>query len=73
MPDPSLHGNNDACPACDLRRADLDLAPIDREPVPCNACGGTGWIPLSPAEITRRTAEHARQHHWPAFDARNRP
>lgn len=31
MPDETLHGNHDPCPACELQRQEQDLAPIDRE------------------------------------------
>jgi hypothetical protein len=70
MPDPSLHGNNDPCPACEMRREHADMKPIDREPIPCNVCGGEGWLPLSEAEIVRRTCEEARRIYWPEFERR---
>ncbi|MDH2325975.1 hypothetical protein QCN27_03750 [Cereibacter sp. SYSU M97828] len=70
MPDHTLHGNHDACPACAMRREEIDTRAIDRESVPCNMCGGDGFIPLPPAEIVRRTVEHARVHYWPAVEAR---
>lgn len=76
MPDFTLHGNHDPCPACALRREAIFAAaggavPIAFGEVPCNACGGTGMIALSAAEIVARTAEEARRIYWPAFDARN--
>ena len=58
------------CPACELRREGLDLTRIDREDVPCNACGGTGLIPIPPEEIVRRAAEAARRDYWPMMEAR---
>lgn len=70
MPDPSLHGNHDPCPACEMRREHADFAPIDREPIPCNVCKGEGWLPLSEAEIVRRTCEEARRIYWPEFERR---
>ena len=75
MPDFTLHGNHDPCPACDLRRAAIfaraGAVPIPIGAVECNLCGGTGMIALTPAEITARTAEEARRTYWPAFDERN--
>lgn len=70
MPDASLHGNHDACPACEMRREVQDTRPIDRPEVPCNVCKGTGHIPLSSAEIVRRTCEEARRVYWPEFERR---
>lgn len=70
MPDPTLHGNHDRCAACELRREVEDSAPINRPVIPCNVCGGVGYLPLSSAEIVRRTVEEARRIYWPAFDAR---
>lgn len=70
MPDPDLHGNHDPCPACALRREVLGAAPIDHGSVACNVCGGTGYLPLSEAEIVARTCEEARRIYWPAFDRR---
>ena len=67
MTDPTLHGNHDACPACELRREMQDTAPISRPEVPCNVCGGWGFLPLSDAEIVRRTCEELRVYWetWP--------
>jgi len=67
MTDPTLHGNHDACPACELRREMQDTAPISRPGIPCNVCGGTGMLPLSDAEIVRRTCEELRAYWetWP--------
>ena len=71
MPDETLCGNHDPCPACDLRREALGKVPIGFGDVPCNTCGGKGFLPLSAAEIVERTADEARRTHWPAFDERN--
>jgi hypothetical protein len=68
--DPDLHGNHDQCPACEMRREALGPVPIDKGAVPCNVCKGVGWLPLSEAEIVRRTCDEARQVYWPAFEAR---
>jgi hypothetical protein len=70
MPDPTLHGNHDPCPACELRREMADHGPIIRDPIPCNVCGGLGFLPLPEAEIVRRTVEEARRIYWPDFDRR---
>ena len=68
MPDPTLHGNHDPCDACQLRREMQDTAPIRRDAIPCNFCGGYGFIPLSAAEIIRRTVAEAHQNYWPRFN-----
>ena len=70
MVDHTLKENCESCPACELRREGLDLTRIDREAVPCNACGGTGLIPIPPDEIVRRAAEAARRDYWPMMEAR---
>lgn len=70
MTDYSLHGNHDPCPACEMRREVQDAGPITREAIPCNVCAGVGFLPLSDAEIVRRTCEEARRVYWPAFEAR---
>lgn len=70
MTDHDLHGNHDPCPACELRREVLGSVPIDHGSVECNVCGGKGYLPLSDAEIVRRTCEEARRLYWPAFEAR---
>lgn len=69
-PTPWLHGNHDPCPACGLRREMADTAPVIREPIPCNQCGGAGYLALTPHEIVRRTCEDARRWHWPDFHRR---
>ena len=66
MTDHTLHGNHDPCPACELRRDMLDTAPIDRPEVPCNVCRGRGYLPLSDAEIVRRTCDEMRGY-WEAW------
>jgi len=65
MTTPYLYGNHDPCPACALRREMEDNTPIDRAEVPCNVCGGAGYLTLSDAEIVRRTVEEARRIYWP--------
>lgn len=70
MPDPTLHGNHDPCPACELRREMQDTAPIVREAIPCNVCKGVGFLPLDSAEIVRRTVEEARRIYWPEWERR---
>lgn len=72
MADPFLHGNGKACPACALRREAEDTAAVLRPDVPCNFCGGTGRIALSPAEIITAACAWAAAHYWPEFDRRNR-
>lgn len=68
---PTLHGNHDPCPACELRREMIDAARFERPEVPCNVCGGVGFLPLDEAEIVRRTCEAARRLYWLDFDRRN--
>lgn len=70
MPDPTLCGNHDPCPACQLRREAEDTTPIRRPSIPCNTCAGVGFIPLSAAEIISRTVAEARQTYWPQFEQR---
>lgn len=70
MTDHTLHGNHDPCPACELRREVQDTAPIAREAVPCNVCKGLGFLPLSDAEIVRRTVEEVRRIYWPEMERR---
>lgn len=67
---PYLHGNHDPCQACELRRHDVDTGPAFRVEVPCNQCGGVGYIALTMAEVVRRTAEEACRVYWPEFDRR---
>jgi hypothetical protein len=55
-----------------MRREVADMSPVFREPIPCNVCNGTGFLPLAEAEIVRRACEEARRVYWPAFDRRNR-
>lgn len=70
MPTAYLTGNHDPCDACALRREAQNTARLTRPDVPCNVCGGVGYLPLSTAEIVRRTCDEARRLYWPAFDAR---
>ena len=71
MPDPTLHGNGEPCPACGLRREGEDTSEVLRPELPCNLCGGTGRVALLIEEIIARHAAWAREHYWPAFDRRN--
>lgn len=68
--DITLKGNNAPCPACALRREMQDLAPVLRDPVPCNLCHGLGVLPIGDAEIARIAIEEARRIYWPLFYAR---
>jgi hypothetical protein len=68
VPDPTLHGNHDPCPACQLRREAEDTTRLNRPLIPCNTCAGLGFIPLSAAEIVRRTVAEARLTYWPQFE-----
>ncbi len=70
-PTPYLHGNNDPCAACELRREMVDTTGFDRPEIPCNVCGGKGYLPLEAAEIVRRACEKARRIYWPEWDRRN--
>lgn len=69
MTDHNLHGNHDPCPACEMRREALGRVPINKGQIECNVCKGEGWLPLSDAEIVRRTCEEARRVYWPEFEA----
>lgn len=69
-PTPSLHGNHDACPACEMRQAVVDHGDILRPMLAYNVCDGTGHIALSAVEIVRRTCVEAQRVFWPAFDRR---
>lgn len=70
MPDPSLHGNGEPCPACTLRREAEDTSLIKRPDVECNLCLGTGRIGYTREAIIAAHVAWAREHYWPAFDAR---
>lgn len=75
MPDFTLHGNHDPCPACELQREALvDAAgggiSIPFGQIPCNNCGGTGMVKLTEAEIVVRQVAEALRHHWPDFERR---
>lgn len=67
-PTPYLHGNHDPCPSCELRREAQDTAAMSRPEIPCNQCGGLGYLPLPVPEIVSRMCADARRWHWPAFD-----
>jgi len=64
-PTPYLCGNNEPCAGCMLRREVQDTTPVLRPRIPCNVCRGLGYLPLSDAEIVRRTVEEARRIYWP--------
>lgn len=70
MPDPTLHGNGQDCPACALQREAQDTAAVLRPAVACNLCGGAGRIAIPTADIIAHHCADAREH-WTAFDARN--
>lgn len=61
MPDPTLHGNGDDCPACELRREDDEWQTGTH---PCNNCGGTGRIPRPTLRILNETVAQARKTYW---------
>lgn len=63
MPDPTLHGNGDDCPACTLRREQMGLA--DAKGVGCNQCDGTGRIPRSTERIIADHVAWAQAYYWP--------
>jgi hypothetical protein len=77
MADHTLCGNNDPCPACALQResvigqADAWGSVTDARHVhlPCQLCDGYGPLPLTEAEIVRRTVAAARRDYWPAREA----
>lgn len=70
MPDPTLHGNGEPCPACALRREAMDQGAIIRPDTPCNVCAGSGRLGYATAYIVALTVAEARRIHWPAFEAR---
>lgn len=70
MTTPYLHGNHEPCPACEMRREVQDTRPALRKAIPCNVCGGRGYLPLPDAEIVRRTCIEARRLYWPQFEER---
>lgn len=69
MPDITLHGNGDNCPACELRRDELRAAASMDQAVSCNFCGGTGRVGRAVVEIVREACEWARREYWPAREA----
>lgn len=64
MPTPYLCGNCDPCDACELRREAENKGAIFRPEIPCNVCGCRGYLPLTTAEIVRRTVIEARRVYW---------
>lgn len=69
MPDRALHGNGSECPACALRRADMDLSEILRPVVPCNNCGAVGRVGRTEWDIVAEAVAEARRSYWPAREA----
>lgn len=72
MPDASLHGNGEDCPACALRRDELRATAAVDQSVSGNFCGGTGRVGRAVADIIREACEWAVQHYWPEREARLR-
>ncbi len=74
MPDATLHGNGENCPACALRR---ENDPWQTECHPCNFCQSTGRVPFTEARIVADAVAWAKDHYWRHFDERcdahNRP
>lgn len=70
MPDATLHGNGEDCPACALRRDDLRAAAALDQVVECNFCGGSGRVGRAVADIIREAVEWAAANYWPVQEAR---
>jgi len=70
MPDVTLHGNGQDCPACALRRDDLRAAAAMDQVVECNFCGGSGRVGRAVADIIREAVEWAAVNYWPEREAR---
>lgn len=70
MPDPTLHGNGEDCPACVLRRDELRESAAMDQVVSCNFCGGSGRVGRAVADIIREAVEWAAKHYWPEHEAR---
>lgn len=53
MPDATLHGNGEECPACALQREalDTDHSLMIRPTIPCNLCGAVGRVARTPEAI----------------------
>lgn len=65
MPDPYLHGNGYACPACELRRdAARRRSVFGVGDVSCNHCGGTGRIAFTEREAYEEQLRDAREYYW---------
>ncbi|KIC42213.1 hypothetical protein RA27_02115 [Ruegeria sp. ANG-R] len=65
MPDPSLHGNGEDCPACALRReADRDRTVYGSARLDCNNCHGTGRIAYTVRQVYEIQLAEARKHYW---------
>ena len=66
MPDITLHGNGEDCPACALRRDHLRAEGAIDQVVECNFCGGTGRVGRAVEAIIREAVEWAAKHYWPS-------
>ena len=72
MPDITLHGNGEDCPACALRRDQLRADAAMDQVVDCNFCGGTGRVGRAVEAIIREAVEWAAVHYWPHRDAESK-
>lgn len=70
MPDITLHGNGEDCPACALRRDQLRAEGAMDHVVECNFCGGSGRVGRAVGAIIREAVEWAAKHYWPEQEAR---
>jgi hypothetical protein len=61
-----LHGNGEQCPSCSLRREEADRRIGGKVDIPCNQCGGTGWLRYTTRRIVAETVTTARATYWPA-------
>lgn len=70
MPDQTLYGNGEDCPACALRRDELRESAAFDQVVSCNFCGWTGRVGRAVAAIVREAVNWAADHYWPEREAR---
>lgn len=71
MPDPTLHGNGNACPACTLRRETVEYQQRRGASIGgCNNCDATGRVGIPIEEIVAAHVAWARAHYWPEFERR---